>query len=120
DDHVAAFAQSANEQHAAARGFHGVHRVADQVVENLQQLIRVATNGGKDAAIFQLDANILAAQIKIAQLHGAGEDAIQIQQLFFGGILPCKAEQIVDQVLGASGLIADFVSQGMRAGVGGV
>src|SRR5580658_990291 len=72
DDHIAAFAQSANEQDAAAGRFHRIHCVADQMVENLQQLIRVATHSRKDAAIFQLDADILATQIKIAQLHGAG------------------------------------------------
>ena len=90
------------------------------MVKNLQQLIRVATHGGQDAAIFQLDADIFPAQIQIAQLHGAGQDAIEVQQLFFSGNLPRKTEQIVDQVLGTAGLLADFFSQRMRPGVRGV
>src|ERR1700722_13948543 len=120
DDDVAAFAQRADEQDAAAGRFHGIHRVADQVVENLQQLIRIAAHGGEDAAIFQLDADIFSAQIKTAKLHHAGENAIAVQQLFFGGDLPRKAEQIVDEILGAASLLADFIAQSIGASVGRV
>src|SRR5271163_2984445 len=90
------------------------------MIENLEQLVRVAADGGEDAAIFKFDADIFFAQIEIAQLHRAGKDGIQVQQLLFGRNLARKAEQIGDEFLGAARLFANFLPEGIGATLGGI
>src|SRR5580704_8676997 len=92
DDDQAAFAQRANQEDTTASGLHGIHAIADQMIENLEQLIGIAANGRQDAAIFEFDANILFAQVQIAQLDRTGEHGIQIEQLLFGRNLAGEAE----------------------------
>src|ERR1700728_1066678 len=76
DDHVAALAQRADHKNAAAARLHSIHSVAYQMIENLKQLVRVATNGGEDAAAFQFDADIFPAKIQIAELYRASENGV--------------------------------------------
>ena len=53
--------QRADQQHTAAGGLHGVDAIADQMIENLEQLIRIAADRRQDAAIFEFDADIFFA-----------------------------------------------------------
>src|SRR5713101_10014533 len=66
DHYIRALAHRANGQHAAAHFFHRIHGVADDVEENLQQLIGVAANAGQDGFGLQFDPDVFAAEIQPA------------------------------------------------------
>src|SRR5277367_2900311 len=78
DDDVASLTQRADHKYPAATGLHGVHRIADQMIENLKQLVRIAANGRKHASAFEFDAYIFFAQIQITKLYGSGEHGIEV------------------------------------------
>ena len=120
DDHVASLAQRADHQYATAGGLHRVHGIADQMIENLEQLVRISANGWKHATAFEFYADIFFAQIQIAKLYGSGEYGIEIEQLLFGRYLPRKAEKVGNQIFCAPGLLANFFSQRMRPCVSGI
>ena len=55
--------------------------------------------------------HVLVAQVQGAELHGAGQHLIEIQQHLLRGHLAGKTEQAGDQGLGAQRLRADFLHQ---------
>src|SRR5580704_936252 len=118
DDDQATFAQRANQKDTTASGLHSIHAIADQVIEDLEQLIGVAANGRQDAAIFEFDADVLFAQVQVTQLNRAGEYGVEIQQLLFGRHLAGEAEQVGDEFLGAASLFANFLAERVRAAFG--
>ena len=120
DDEVSLFAQRADQQHTAAGRLHRVDRVADQVIENLQNWLGSPRTAGQHAAAFEFDSNILFAQVEIAELNRARENRVQVEQLFFSGDLPRKTEEIGDEVLRPPGLLANFFADGVRPRVCGM
>src|ERR1700678_83080 len=78
-DHNTTFTQTSNQKHAAAGGFHRIHAIADQVIENLEQLIWIATHRRQNTAIFELDADVFFAKIEISELYGSAEHRVQIK-----------------------------------------
>src|ERR1700722_16202403 len=116
---VGLFACGADGEHARAGIFHGVHGVADDVIYHLEQLVGVAANGGQYRRTLELDTNISAPKIQSAELNGAGQNGIQVEQLFLGWDPPRKAGKIGDQIPGPASLFADFFSQAAGTFAGG-
>src|SRR5713101_2173263 len=87
DHYIRALAHRANGQHAA-HFLHRIHGVADDVEENLQQLIGVAANAGQDGFGLQFDPDVFAAEIQPAEMHGAVHHRIAIDHRPLRGHLP--------------------------------
>ena len=115
EDDAAAFSAHADGERTSADGFHGVDGIVDQIEEDLEELVGVATHGGESAGIFDFDADFFVAQVELAELDGAGDDGAQVEKLFFGGDLAREAEQVGDEDFGAAGLVADFFAKAAGA-----
>ena len=69
DDHVAAVTNCLDGEDAAFGGFHGFQGVADDVEENLHQLISVSANAREDGFELHLDTRIPGTQVERTKLH---------------------------------------------------
>ncbi len=114
DHDVATVANGFNGEHAAFVGFHGVEGVADDIEENLHELVSVATNAGENGLELKLDARGCGAQVESAKLDGVIHDGVEIEKGAFGGHLARKTEQVPYQGFGAARLVADFCCGGAR------
>src|ERR1700722_8862898 len=91
----------------AARGARFANRlfgIANQIQENLNQLIRVTDNEGETRHRLELNFDIVAAEGMILELQRAVNDHVEIQGLFLRGGRTRKFEEILDDGGGAASL----------------
>src|SRR5258708_14969360 len=109
DDDVAAIADCLDGEDTAFGGFHGLQGVADDVEENLHQLISVSANAREDRLELQLDARCPGAQIQRTKLHGIVHHGVDVQERSLGGYLASEAQEIAHQGFCAARLLAGFL-----------
>jgi len=80
DHDVPAVADRLDRQNAAVGRFHGFQSVADNVEENLHQLISISSNTREDGLELQFDACCSGAQVERAKLHGVVHHRIDVKE----------------------------------------
>src|ERR1700691_4398395 len=78
DDQLAVVVRGANHQRAAADFFQRVHGIADQVEENLQNLIGIAENVRQSFVNIGANFDVLSAQVQIAEVQRGSNHLVQI------------------------------------------
>src|SRR5713226_1264387 len=108
NDHVGAVADRLNGQDTAVGGFHGFQGVADDVEENLHQLISISANAGEDGLELQLDARRPGAQVERAELHGVVHHGVDVEERALSRYLARETQEIANQCFCTARLIADL------------
>src|SRR5260370_35903769 len=90
DLHAPGFANFAN----------GVLGIADEVKENLNQLIGVADNHGQIGLRLKIHVNIVAAKRMILQLKGALDKVVDVDGPFLPRGRPGKLQQVLTDARG--------------------
>ena len=83
-------------------------RVADDVEENLHQLISIAANARENGFELQFDARGPGAQVERAKLHSIVDHGVDVQERAFGGNLARETQKIADERFCAASLVANF------------
>src|SRR6202521_4078507 len=91
DHDVGAVTNGFDGKNSAVGRFHGIQSVADDIEENLHQLIAIAADTGENGFKLQLDARGSGAQVERAELHGIVHHRVDVQERAFGGNLPGEA-----------------------------
>ncbi len=82
EDAIASLAGTNLDVTAGANLSDGLFGVADQVEENLDQLVGIANNNGKIRNRKEIGLHTVAAQGMLVQLQGPLNDAVEVDRLF--------------------------------------
>src|SRR5277367_1625554 len=98
----------ANHQLSAAHLFQSVHRIADQVEENLQDLIGIPSHHRQVHRGVRLDIDVPPSQVQIAQMQSGRNHLIYFQERLLAGNAPRKTQQARHQSFYSAGKRADL------------
>jgi len=82
----------------------GLLRIADQIEEDLDQLVGVTNNRRQTRGRLEVDLNGITAQRMLVELEGAIEDGVEIQSFLLRGGGTRKFEEVLNDAGSATGL----------------
>jgi len=80
NDHVGAVADRFNGQNTAVGGFHGLQSIADNVEENLHQLISISRTPGRTDSSCKSMRVVPERRSRAAKLHGVVHDGVDVEE----------------------------------------
>src|SRR5580704_3764367 len=104
-----------NHEPAAVGFVERVHGIADQIEENLENLIRVALNGRQIRGGEIFDFNAFAPQIQVREVERVLDHLIDVEIGLFRWDAPRETQQAGDERLDAPGEGTDFFGDGSLA-----
>src|SRR5271165_925466 len=93
--HISPVAQRLDRQHATTALRHRVQAVVNDIEEDLHQLVVIAAHARQHGFQLRFNARTAAVQVQRPQLHGAGDNRVDVQQSSLGRHLTRKAQKVL-------------------------